>query len=241
MNELTGKNFMVIGGSSGIGLALVHILHRDGGAVYEASRTEAPDFADADVKHLPFDITGDDFSALSQFAPETLHGLVYCPGTITLRPFTRLTEKDFMNDFRLNVLGAVHTIQALIPSLKRGAPSSVVLFSTVATRVGMNFHASVASAKSAVEGLVKSLAAEYARTAIRFNVVAPSITETPLAAQLLNTQQKTERSAKRHPLERIGKPEDMAKAARFLVGQDAGWVTGQVLQVDGGLSSLSLL
>jgi NAD(P)-dependent dehydrogenase (short-subunit alcohol dehydrogenase family) len=191
--------------------------------------------------HLTADITGSDLSDVNDFLPETLNGLVYCPGTINLKPFNRLTESDFMNDFQVNVLGAVKIIQSALPNLKKGNPASVVLFSTVASKVGMNFHASVAASKSAIEGLARSLAAEYARDQIRFNVVAPSVTNTPLAEFLLNSEKKVEAAIQRHPIKKIGDPQDMAETVEFLLSEKSSWITGQTMQVDGGLSSLKVL
>jgi NAD(P)-dependent dehydrogenase (short-subunit alcohol dehydrogenase family) len=166
---------------------------------------------------------------------------VYCPGTINLKPFARLTEQDFMHDWQVNVLGAVRVLQQAIKSLKKAQGASVVLYSTVAARVGMNFHASVATAKSAVEGLALSLAAEYASGKIRFNVVAPSLTDTPLAAALLSSPEKREASDKRHPLGRVGTPEELAAITAFLLSNQSAWISGQVLGVDGGMSSLKVV
>lgn len=241
MGDLNGKNYLIIGASSGIGMTLAQQLHGAQASVYAISRREQPDFGSTEINYEKFDVMTDDFSNLKAFVPEELHGLVYCPGTINLKPFNRLTEDDFINDYTINVLGAVKSIQFALSALRKGKPSSVVLFSTVAAQVGLNFHASVSAAKSAVEGLAKSLAAEYANSGIRFNVVAPSITQTPLAEHLLNSDQKVEASIKRHPLKQIGKPEDMANATRFLLGSESAWMTGQVLHIDGGLSTLKPL
>jgi NAD(P)-dependent dehydrogenase (short-subunit alcohol dehydrogenase family) len=163
---------------------------------------------------------------------------VYCPGSINLKPFHRFSIDEFKNDFEINLLGAVKTIQAALPALKKANGSSVVLFSTVASQLGMPFHASVASAKSAVEGLAKSLAAEYATNGIRVNVVAPSLTDTPLAEKLLSSPEKREASDKRHPLGRVGNPEDIAATVAFLLSEKTAWVTGQILHVDGGMGAL---
>jgi NAD(P)-dependent dehydrogenase (short-subunit alcohol dehydrogenase family) len=236
MNNFTGKTILVVGGSSGIGLALVQHLTSQGATVINASRHRGEALEKSGVQHLTIDVTGD-ISELSAL-PEVLHGLVYCPGTINLKPFARFTEEDFTNDWQVNVLGAVRVLQQAVKSLKKAQGASVVLYSTVAARVGMNFHASVATVKSAVEGLSLSLAAEYATSKIRFNVVAPSLTDTPLAANLLSSPEKRESSDKRHPLGRIGTPDDIAAITAFLLSTQSGWISGQVFGVDGGMSVL---
>jgi 3-oxoacyl-[acyl-carrier protein] reductase len=239
MSRFINKNILVVGGSSGISLALVKYLHEQKASVITASRRSSEELSRLDIPHLTIDVSGD----TQQLAniPDTLHGLVYAPGTITLKPFPRLSAEDFQHDFTINVVGAVNVIQAALKSLKRAEGASVVLFSTVAARLGMNFHASIATSKSALEGLTVSLAAEFAPSRIRFNAIAPSLTSTPLANNLLSTEEKVESSNKRHPLGRIGQPDDLARMAAFLLSDEAGWITGQVLGVDGGLSTLRLI
>jgi 3-oxoacyl-[acyl-carrier protein] reductase len=226
----------IVGATSGIGRALVRAVSGQGARVSSFSRT--PQFPEAlsGVRHIVFDATAGDFPV--EALPEALEGLVYCPGSIRLRPFNRLTAEEFRADFEINCLGAVKVIQACLPALKNApAGASVVLFSTVAVRTGMPFHASIASAKGAVEGLVRSLAAELAPK-IRVNAVAPSLTDTPLAGQLLADETRRRAAAERHPLRRIGSAEEMAGAAMFLMSEASAWMTGQILHVDGGLGGV---
>ncbi|MBN8652760.1 MAG: SDR family oxidoreductase [Cytophagales bacterium] len=223
------KNFLIIGGSSGIGKALAQQLSAAGHTVVSTSRTGSD--------HLTFDSIKDQL-ALTEL-PNVLDGVAYCPGTINLKPFHRLTENDFTEDFRVNVLGAVRTLQQILPFLKNSNQASVVLFSSVAVQQGMAFHGSVAAAKGAVEGLAKSLAAEWAPK-IRVNVIAPSLTDTKLAEKLLATDEKKKAAAERHPLKQIGSAEDVARMAAFLLTNQSNWITGQVIHVDGGLSSVRM-
>lgn len=232
------KNVLVIGGSSGIGLKVLKQLHEKGcKGLYTASRTKLALFDEMDVVYQPFD-AANEFDA--SFLPTDLHALVYCPGTITLKPFHRLKEADFQKDWEVNVLGAVKVIQGSLKALKNTKQSSIVLFSTVASQVGMGFHASIATAKAALEGLGKSLAAEYVAAGIRVNIIAPSLTDTPLAANLLSTPEKRAASAKRHPIGRVGTVEDLSEAVLYLISNQSAWMTGQILRLDGGLSSLKL-
>ena len=191
----------------------------------------------ATIRHLPCDFADPEgpFPEL----PEEIHGAVYCPGSINLRSFRSLQPADFRQDFELNLLGAVRFLQACQPRLKGpdGGPASVVLFSTVAVAQGMPMHTSVAAAKGAVEGLMRSLAAEWAPK-IRVNAIAPALIDTPLAARLLSSPDKREALAARYPLKRIGEPADVAAVARFLLSAESGWLTGQVFGVDGGMSTL---
>ena len=218
-----------------------HVVERllaEGDTVWTVSRT-TPDGPAGVAGHLNLDTTADDATAaLKDFLPELLHGVVYAPGSITLKPLHGLTVEQFRSDYDVNVLGAVRVLQAALPALRKSGRASVVLFSTVATAAGMSFHASIAAAKAAVEGLGISLAAEWARLGIRVNVVAPSLTDTPLAGSLLANDAKREASARRHPVARIGDPGEIAGTVVHLLGDDAAWITGQVIRVDGGLSSL---
>jgi NAD(P)-dependent dehydrogenase (short-subunit alcohol dehydrogenase family) len=186
------------------------------------------------VDHLSLDV-GTETSFPDTFLPDEVHGLVYCPGTIMLKPFRAIKPEQFETDFRINVLGAVKSIQWAQKKLAAG--SSIVLFSTVAVGTGMPYHASIASAKGAIEGLTRSLAAEFApRT--RVNAIAPSLTDTPLAERLINSPERKKGSEERHPLKTIGQRSDMAAMAYFLLSRQSGWITGQILHVDGGISSI---
>lgn len=228
-------NYLIVGGSSGIGLQLVNNLLDQGHTVYAAQRQKRD--LPAQANFIELDVLGD-VSVLKTQLPDELHGLAYCPGTINLKPFGRLTEDDFLTDYKTNVLGAVKVIQQVINKLKAVNTSSIVLFSTVAASTGMGFHASVAASKSALEGLAVSLAAEFAASKIRVNVIAPSLTDTPLAANLLSSPERKEASDKRHPLGRIGTANEIAAAAEFLLSDKSTWITGQVLGIDGGMANL---
>ncbi len=233
------KNILIAGGSSGIGLTLVNRLTASGANVISLSRHASPNWQGS-VTHLPFDIMQDDFGLLAMQLPGQLHGLVYAAGSINLKPFNRLSREDFLNDYKINTLGAAQLIQQALKGLRAAGSSSVVLFSTVAAAIGLSYHASIAAAKGAIEGLTLALAAELAPQHIRVNALAPSLTDTPLAGNLLSTDEKREAANKRHPLGRYGQPDDLAAAAEFLLGDSSSWITGQVLGVDGGLGKLKM-
>jgi len=232
------KNIFVVGGSSGIGLELVKVLHDNHHEIYVGSRTNKTLAETAGVHHFALDVLAESPDLLA--LPEVLHGLAYCPGTIVLKPFQRLTIDDFLKDFNLNLLGAVKVIQACLTRLKKSPNgASIVLFSTVAVKTGMAFHASVASAKGAVEGLTRTLAAEFAPR-IRVNAIAPSLTDTPLAENLISSEDRRLAAAERHPLKRIGSPREIAQLAVYLLSDSGSWITGQILHADGGMGSLRL-
>ena len=233
---MTGT-FVIAGGSHGIGLELVRLLAPTAERIDVWSRTGGDLPVAAGIGHRPCDFA-DPEGQLPE-PPEEIHGAAYCPGSITLRSFRSLQPADFRRDLEINLLGAVRFLQAVQPRLKGpdGGTASVVLFSTVAAGQGMPMHASVAAAKAAVEGLTRSLAAEWAPQ-VRVNAIAPALVDTPLAARLLSSPEKRDALAARHPLKRIGEPADAAALARFLLSAESGWITGQVLGVDGGLSTL---
>ncbi|MFL1895446.1 SDR family NAD(P)-dependent oxidoreductase [Aquimarina sp. 2-A2] len=229
------KNILLIGGSHGIGFELASQLIKEH-RVFVASRT-SENLGSLEVTYIPFDSTTDQLS-LEQL-PDTLDGFVYCPGNINLKPFHMLSPDTFEDDMNLNFLSLVKTLHTVLPLLKKSDQASLLFFSTVAVKVGMPFHTSVAAAKGAIEGFAKALAAEYAPS-MRVNVIAPSLTDTPLAKRLLGNEKKREKMDERHPLKRVGNVQDIANIASFLLNDKSSWITGQVLGVDGGLSTLNI-
>ena len=227
------KNILLIGGSYGIGASLAQILANDNQVVV-ASRTK-PENALDKVKYITFDASDDELNL--DLLPETIDGFVYFPGSINLRPFKGLSLESFKQDFEINVLSLIKVLKAILPKLNASNNPSLVFLSTVAVTQGMPFHSSVATAKAAIEGLAKSLAAEYAPK-MRVNVIAPSIVDTPLANRFLNNETKIQKSAEKHPLNRVGNKDDIAEMISFLLSDKSSWMTGQILSVDGGLSTL---
>lgn len=230
---MENKNYLIVGGSYGIGLEIVKILADENANVYVAARTNEQLPQASNIHFQKFDALSDDTLDL----PEALDGLVYCPGSINLKPFRSLKPQAFRDDFEINVVGAVKVLQSAQKILQKTPNASVVLFSTVAVGQGMTYHASVAASKGAIEGITKSLAAEWSPK-VRVNCIAPSLTDTPLAARLLSNDDRREASAQRHPLKRVGSAEDIAASACFLLSSKSSWMTGQVLGVDGGISTV---
>jgi len=216
------ENTLIIGGTKGIGKAIYDRLNTHERYVISRGISDMNN-------HYCLDVLQDELPEI-----EGLNNLVYCPGSINLKPFHRLTSEDFISDYRVNVLGAVRVLQFYFRELKKNK-GSVVLFGTVASQQGMSFHASIAAAKGGLESLARSLAAEWAPH-IRVNIVNPSLTDTPLAEVLLSSDQKRENAALRHPLKKIGSSEDIAKAAIFCLENE--WLTGQSIGVDGGMSTV---
>ncbi|MFT6923308.1 MAG: NAD(P)-dependent dehydrogenase (short-subunit alcohol dehydrogenase family) [Crocinitomicaceae bacterium] len=230
------KKYLIIGASSGIGKALAKELLNQGNHVIGTYNSNTIEYTNSNLEPVHFDVMAEDLNF--DFIPDELDGLIYCPGAIKLLPFKRLKSEDILSDFQLQVAGAVSVIQNCLPALRNGVDPSIVLFSTVAVQSGFNFHTQVSMSKGAIEGLTKALAAELAPT-IRVNAIAPGLTDTPLASKLLNTSEKKEANAQKHPMKRIGEPEDLANMAAFLLSEKSSWITGQIIHVDGGMSTLN--
>jgi len=224
--------YIVIGGSKGIGSAIVNNL-LENHEVINISRTE-PQSTHANLTHYNCDIISDDIPSI-----DDADGLVYCPGSINLKPLNRLSIEDFKSDFEINVIGAVKAVQAYLPALKNGKNPSIVFFSTVASDLGMPFHASVAASKSAVEGLTKSLGAELAPT-VRVNAIAPTVTDTELASKLLRNDRMIENMKERHPLKKYLQPQEVADMATFLLSDKAASLSGQIFKMDCGITSFKI-
>lgn len=225
------KTTLIIGASSAVGEALAQIALNEGNKVITLSRTSP---VTNGTTYYSYDLM--DSNSFPKIE-EPIDQLIYCPGTINLKPFRSIKQEDFQHDLAINVLGVIQLIQHFLPNLLASSSASVVLFSTVAVQVGMPYHASIAVSKGAVEALTKSLAAEYA-SKIRFNCIAPSLTDTPLAGRLLSSPEKKVANGERHPMKRVGEASDLAEMAAFLLGEKSSWITGQIMHVDGGMSTL---
>ena len=230
------KTYIIIGASSGIGLQLAKTLAEKGDTVIGTYNSH-PVENSQNITYHPLNVTAAELDL--SFFPEVIDGIIYCPGSINLKPFGRIKAEDFLSDFNLQVGGLIKILQASFPSLKKSANASVVVFSTVAVQLGLQFHSQVSASKGAIEGLTKALSAEWAPS-IRVNCIAPSLTDTPLAASLLNTDEKKAANALRHPLKKIGTASDIANMAAFLLSENAAWITGQIIHVDGGMSTVKV-
>jgi 3-oxoacyl-[acyl-carrier protein] reductase len=226
------KNIVIIGGSKGIGSAIL-LQQLETNLVYNISRN-APEITHPNLKHFSIDVLQD---ALPEI--EAVDTLIYCPGSINLKPIGSLSIDDFRNDFEINVIGAVKAIQKYLPVLKKGTNPSIILFSTVAAKLGMPFHASIATAKAGVEGLVKSLGAELA-SVVRINAIAPTITETSLSANILRNDRMKENMVERHPMKGYLKPEEVANMANFLISENAKSISGQIFEMDYGIVTFKI-
>ncbi len=226
------KKIIIVGGSKGIGKAIINTLIENS-KIINISRT-SPELSHPNLTHFTCDVLSDDLPEI-----DSADALVYCPGSINLKPISRLSIDDFKSDFEINVLGAVKSIQKYLPILKNGNNPSILLFSTVASKLGMPFHASIAAAKSGVEGLVKSLGAELAPT-IRVNAIAPTVTDTELASKLLRNDKMIENITERHPLKKFLNPEEVAGMAEFLLSDKAASISGQIFEMDCGIVSFKI-
>jgi NAD(P)-dependent dehydrogenase (short-subunit alcohol dehydrogenase family) len=223
------KNILIIGGTKGIGKAIVEQLVNEN-FVMCMSRNST-EFSHNNYTHTTFDSTVDELPDV-----EKVDTLIYCPGSINLKPISTLSIDDFRKDFEINVIGAVKAIKKYIPLLKKGLNPSILLFSTVATKLGMPYHASVSASKSAIDGIVKTLGAELAPK-IRINAIAPTITKTELASKILRNDKVVENMIERHPLKKILSPEEVSKMAKFLISEDASSISGQIINMDAGIVS----
>jgi 3-oxoacyl-[acyl-carrier protein] reductase len=223
------KTFLFIGSNSDIAKEALQLLESNGNKVIGISRNH--------IDEVENNLIGNPVLNDLQEIDVEIDGLVYFPGSITLKPFRSIKQADFQSELEINVLGAINSIQKYSSKLTEG--SSIVLFSTVAVQVGMPFHSAVAVAKGAVEGLTRALAAEFAPK-IRVNCIAPSLTKTKMAEKFLSTPEKEESAGQRHPLKKVGQPEDLANAVIFLLNDTSKWMTGQILHIDGGMSSLRI-
>ena len=227
------KHIVIIGGIKGIGNAILEEQLSSGNKVYNLSRSQ-PEMNHQNLTHYQVDILEDELPEI-----EHIDSLIYCPGSINLKPISRLSVEDFKNDFNINVLGAVKAIQAYLPNLRNGNNPSIMMFSTVAAKLGMPFHASIATAKAGIEGLTKSLGAELAPT-IRVNAIAPTVTDTSLAGKLLRNDRSKENITERHPLKKYLNPAEVASMADYLISDKAASISGQVFEMDCGIVSFKL-
>ena len=231
---LENKNIFIVGGSNGIGLSLIKQISSKNN-IYSASRNDN-NLNDYNVKYIKYDSVND-LEIDTSILPDKIDGFVYCPGSINLRPFNTLKTESFLEDYKINFLGAIKSLKMILPLMQKSDNSSIVFFSTVAVSIGMPFHSSISSSKGAIEGLTRSLAAEFAPK-IRVNSIAPSIVKTNLSEKFLNSDLKIEKASERHPLGRIGKVEEISKLTSYLLSDDSSWVTGQVINIDGGIGSI---
>ena len=228
-------NYLIIGASSGIGKQLAKQLTAAGNRVYGTYNSTEASNSNENLSFHQLNVLDDTFNL--DFLPDTLDGIAYCPGSINLKPFARITPEDFVDDYKLQVVGAIKVIQSLFAKLRKSGKASIVLFSTIAVQNGFPYHSQVSASKGAIEGLTKALAAEFSPK-IRVNCIAPSLTDTPLAVNLLNTDEKKEANAAKNPLKKNGEAADIANMAEFLLSDKANWITGQVMHVDGGYSTI---
>ena len=222
------RNYIIAGANSSIARSIIHKINDDQINIFCLSRGDL-ELNKNNLYQLRINVVEDDLP--ENFLPETIHGAIYMPGTINLKPFKRFKYQDFQKDWSINVGGATRFFQWVLPRMSH--KSAALMFSSLAVQTGMPFHASVAMAKGAIEGLTRSLAAEYAPK-IRFNALALSLTHSKMSDRFVNTDEKLERSRDRHPVQEIGNPDDIAELATFLLSEKASFITGQNIAVDGG-------
>ncbi|CAI8270738.1 MAG: 3-oxoacyl-[acyl-carrier-protein] reductase FabG1 [Owenweeksia sp. TMED14] len=220
---------LVVGHRTGIGHALTQTLLESGYKVLGISRDKT-DFEHENLTSLEMDIESIELDDI----PSALSGFVFCPGSINLKPFKSMKSEDFNHDFQVNAFNAAKALQKAEKSLIAGK-GSVVLFSTVAVGQGMPFHSSVAMAKGAIEGLGRSLAAEWAPN-VRVNIIAPSLTDTPMAKKLLGNENRRIASEQRHPLKSVGNPIEIAQMAMLLL--ESKWISGETIGINGGMGHI---
>lgn len=240
---MSGK-VLIYGGSGAVGSASARLLKEMGYDLHLAGSNEEKLEKIADELGAGMSVADirdpESFKRVSEEAGKDLAGLIYAVGTINLKSVRRLEAEEFMNDFKMNALGAVLAVQAAIPALKKHQGSSVVLYSSVAVQQGLSMHSSLSMAKGAVEGLVRALAAELAPQ-IRVNGIAPSLLQdSDLSSGILKDQNAIDSMAKKHALKRLGKSKDIASLTSFLISDRAGWITGQIIGVDGGRSVIQV-
>ncbi|MDG1219235.1 MAG: SDR family NAD(P)-dependent oxidoreductase [Flavobacteriaceae bacterium] len=226
------NKIIIVGGSRGIGKEIINDL-ADDNLIINLSRNK-PELTHTNLTHYNVDVLSSDLPDL-----EDVSSVIYCPGSINLKPIGRISLDEFREDFEINVIGAVKVIQKYLPILKKSNNASILLFSTVATKLGMPYHSTVAASKSAIDGLVKTLGAELAPK-IRVNAIAPTITKTDLASKLLRNEKVIENMIERHPLKKILMPEEVSKMAKFLISKNASSISGQIFNLDAGIVSFKL-
>jgi NAD(P)-dependent dehydrogenase (short-subunit alcohol dehydrogenase family) len=234
---MKNKNYVVIGGTSGIGLSIVKLLSKKNCKIFVGSRNNRNLENLKKASFFKCDVTKNIFEFQEKI--DQINGLVYCPGSLILKPFKRINDDDIDNSFKTNVFGLINSIRFFLKYMnKKNSISSMVCFSSVAVTIGMKYHTLVGGTKGAIEGITRSLAAELAPN-IRINAISPSITDTPLSKKFISSEKIKNDLINRHPMKKIGNPDDIAEAALYLLSDKSNWVTGQIIHIDGGLSSVS--